>query len=325
MTEVTPVDVLSAAKRIRPFIDRTPFEESRPLSERSGARVFLKMENLQRTGSFKARGAFSFVTAMSDDARAKGVLAVSSGNHAQGVAWAAGEFGLDAVIVMPENTPATKIEATRRYGARVVLAGGNFDEADRIATEMAAESGRTFVSAFADRHVIAGQGTIGLEMMLARPDLDAIIVPTGGGGALCGIACVAKALNPRIRVYGVQSEASCPWYHSFREGRPVEAKVFDSLAEGLSNAAVPEYMFNMGKRWVDGILTVTEEEIAGAMFWMMREHHMIIEGSAAVSVAVLLSHRLRLEGKTAGALLTGGNVDVARVKMIAASEGRLSA
>ncbi len=313
--DLTPVHILRAAERLRPHVLRTPFEQSYALSECCGAEVFLKLENLQKTGAFKARGAFNRVLTMSDAEKARGILTVSSGNHAQGVALAARTFNLDAVVVMPETTPLAKIDGSRRYGAEVRLAGANYDEAEVVGVEMAAECGRTFISPYADVEVVAGQGTTGLEMILERPDLDVILVPAGGGGLICGIACIAKSLNPHVKVYGVQSEASCAWYESFRAGKVVYSPVGDSLAEGLSGQIVEE-MFDLARRWVDGILVVNEGQIAAAMAWMIREHRMIIEGSAAVAVAVLLNDLLDVRGHRVGVVVSGGNVDPGRVKAI---------
>ncbi|MGE5485467.1 MAG: threonine ammonia-lyase [Ignavibacteriales bacterium] len=313
--ELTPVDILKAAERLRPYILRTPFERSDPLSERCGAGVFLKMENLQRTGAFKPRGAFNRILGMTRAERARGIITVSSGNHAQGVALAAHTLHLDAVIVMPEHTPVTKINGARRYGAEVRLVGAGYDDAEVAALEMAAQCGRTFISPYAEVDVVAGQGTVGLEMMFDQPDLDIILAPAGGGGLLSGISCLAKSLNPGVKVYGVQSDASCAWYKSFEAGRAVYAPVGESLAEGLSGQITQE-MFDLARRWVDGILTVTEEQTAAAMAWMIREHHTIIEGSAAVAIAALLNDRLDVRGRKVGVVVSGGNVDADRIRAV---------
>jgi threonine dehydratase len=319
--DVAPVSIISAAERIRPFVLKTPFEPSDPLGSVSGGEIYLKMENMQRTGSFKARGAFNRLMTMTDSERRKGVFTVSAGNHAQGIGLAARTLGIRAAVVMPRVVPHTKVTGTRRYGVEVTLAGADYDEAEAIGAALAAESGMTFVSAYSDAGVVAGQGTVGLEMMLERPDLDSVLVPAGGGGLISGVSCIVKALNPSARVYGVQSEASHAWAESFRAGRATRVRVTGSLAEGLSGQITQE-MFELAMRWVDGFVVVSEAEIAGAMRWLAEEHHLLVEGSGAVGVAAVLNRRADVGGKRVGIVLTGGNVDMSLFRDILGAGAR---
>jgi threonine dehydratase len=305
--------ILTAANRLRHVARCTPLEEWEDLSARAQATVTFKMENLQVTNSFKIRGAYNRISLLGPSDKEKGVITASAGNHAQGVALACRLLGVSALVVVPEDAPATKVEATRRHGAEVRFAGRDYDEAERTAWDLARATGRTFIHAFEDPQVVAGQGTVGLEILQAMPDVDTLIVPMGGGGLIAGVATAAKAINPGIRVIGVQSEASPPWYHSIREGRVLEVTIEDSIAEGLAGS-ITEGAFEYVKTLVDEVTLVSEAEIWDAMGYAISRHHLVVEGSGAVTIAAIRGDRLVLKGRKVAAVLTGGNVDPARVK-----------
>lgn len=308
-------EILAAAKRIAPEVRRTPIEEWEEISQETGARVFFKLENLQKTGSFKVRGALNRLGTLPQNLRDKGIICASAGNHAQGVALASRLYGASALVIVPENTPSTKVAGTRRYGAEVRTLGRDYDEAEAKAWEIARQTGRFFLHAFEDPGVIAGQGTVGLEILQDVPDVDVVVVPAGGGGLIAGIASACRAVNPRIRVHGVQSEASPPWYHSFREGHIVSVPIEDSVAEGLAGG-ITDGIFGYVKGLVDGFILVSEDEIWRAMRYCLIQHHLVIEGSAAVSLAAVTSGRLDIKGMRVAAVLTGGNVDSSRLERV---------
>ncbi|MEW6244580.1 MAG: threonine/serine dehydratase [Bacillota bacterium] len=312
MIEVTLKDILESAKRIGPLIRRTPLEEWEELRTLTGGQIYFKMENLQKTHSFKIRGALNRVMTLDEEDRRRGIICASAGNHAQGVALACRLFGLSALVCVPVNTPATKVEATQRYGAEVRLVGSDYDEAEAAAWEIARDTGRTFVHAFEDSMVVAGQGTVGLEILQELPEVDVVLVPAGGGGLIGGIGAACKAINPRIQVLGIQSEASPVWYRSFLEGRVTEVEIQESVAEGLSGA-ITEVTFDHVKRVVDGFVLVPEDEIYSAMYYALAAHHLVLEGSAAVGIAAVMGGHLNLNGKRVATVLTGGNVDISRV------------
>jgi threonine dehydratase len=270
------------------------------------------MENLQKTGSFKPRGALNKIFSLHTDEKQNGVITASAGNHAQGVALAANLVGTSALIVVPEKAPETKKEGIRQLGAELVIHGSNYDEAEDYANQLAETTGRTYIHAYEDPYIIAGQGTVGLEALLDHPDFDIILVPSGGGGLICGVAVVAKTINPKIKVIGVQSHASPPWYYSFKEKRMVDVEYKDSLADGL-HGAIGEENLKLALKYVDDFVLVEEKEIAEAMCWMATQHHYMIEGSAAVGIAALLYNRVDVSGKKVLNIITGGNVDAKRL------------
>lgn len=310
--QITLQDILLAKKRIQNFLIQTPLIHSNPLSQLTGAEVWLKMENCQKTGAFKLRGALNKVFSLSKTEKQKGVITASSGNHAQGVALAAQLVGTSAVIVVPQYTPETKRTAIQRLGAELVVHGANYDESEAYAMELAKTSGRTYIHGYEDPYIIAGQGTVGLESLLEQPDFDVILVPAGGGGLICGIAIAAKSINPKIQVIGVQSVASPPWYYSFHSKRMVEVEYKETLAEGLLGK-IGEVNLKLALQYVDDFILVEESEIAEAMCWMATQHHVMIEGSAAVGVAALIHQRVNVAGKKVLNVITGGNVDAARI------------
>ncbi len=308
---VEPKDILEAFKIIRTYLRESPFEYSPLLSERVCSRVFLKLENFQLTRSFKARGALNLMLNIRRKEGINEVITASSGNHAQGIAFASRILNMKATIVVPESCPETKKKAIKAIGGENVILlehGDIYDEAEEEAMKIASKKGIPFVPPAEHRLIMAGAGTVGLEMMLENPDLDMILVPAGAGGLILGIATIVKALNPRIKIYGVQSEASPPWYYSWKAGKLVEVKIEESLADGLSGG-IKEEMLELAKTRVDDFLLVSEEEIAEAMRYSIMELHQIVEGAGAVGLAAILSGKIDVKDKRVGVVISGGNVD----------------
>jgi threonine dehydratase len=307
MVEITFKDIDQARTRIGGIARRTPLEHSRWLSRESGRHVSLKLECLQVTGSFKLRGAMSKLSRLNDEQRARGVLTVSAGNHGLAVAHCAEALGIDATIVVPESASRAKVEAIRRYPVTLIERGPGYDDAERAARVMERETSATFVSPYNDQDVIAGQGTIALEMLEDAPDLDAIIVPVGGGGLIAGVAIAAKAVKPNIKVYGVEPEASPTMSEALRAGRLVEIEEQKTIADGLAgNIEAGSITFPIVQRLVDGIILVSEEAILNAMVRIAREDHLMIEGSAAAGVAALAD--TAIQGHRVAAIITGRNI-----------------
>ncbi|HSE97912.1 MAG TPA: threonine/serine dehydratase [Blastocatellia bacterium] len=311
MTEeqVTIEDVLEAAERIRPRVRRTPIERSRWLSNDAGREVWLKLECFQTTGSFKLRGAMSRLAALDGAERARGVLTVSAGNHGLAVAHCATELGARATVVVPRSASRAKVEAIGRYPVTLIEAGSGYDEAEREALKMAGETEAVFVSPYNDPYVIAGQGTVALEMLEDRPDLDCLLIPVGGGGLIAGIAIAARAINPDIKIYGVEPAASPTMTGSLEAGRIVEIEEDETIADGLAGNIEPgSITFPVIQRLVDGIILVSEASIRKAVARVAREDHLMIEGSAAVAVAAL--EDARIEGRRVAAVITGRNISL---------------
>jgi threonine dehydratase len=308
---ISLADIYRARARIAPLVVRTPLLRSAPLSARAGAAVYMKLENVQQTGSFKARGAANKILGLSDSERAAGLITVSSGNHGRAVSYVAGTLGTPATVCLADNVPANKVEGIRRYGAEVVVGGKSYDEAVEFAVRMQAERGLTFVHPFDDPLVIAGQGTIGLEILEDRPDVETVVVPLSGGGLIAGIALALKSANPAIRVVGVSMERAPVMHASLQAGQivdlPEEPTLADALVGGLG--PVNEYTFALCRALLDETVLVSEEEIGRAMAFMLEAHHLVVEGGGAVGIAALLSGRLDL-GKRAAVVVTGGNVDI---------------
>ncbi|MCC7368005.1 MAG: threonine/serine dehydratase [Chloroflexi bacterium] len=306
---VTLLDVQAASRRIRPYVQRTPLERSGWLSQASGAEVWLKLECFQLTGSFKLRGALNALLSLDAEARAKGVLTASAGNHGLGVAQAAQLTGLPAMVVVPETASAAKVELLRQSGCTLILHGPDYDAAEAHAIELARARGITFVSAYDDPAVVAGGGTISLEILEEQPDADVLLVPAGGGGLISGVALAAKGLKPAVRVVGVQSTASPSLHAALAAGHQVPVTVEDSLADGLSgNIAVGSITVDLACRYVDEVKLVSEAEIAAAMRATLEHEHILIEGSAAVTVALLLRGEIPVAGQRVVLVLTGRNV-----------------
>lgn len=301
--EISARDVLAAHRRIAGRIWPTPLM---PADIGGGRPVHLKLECWQRTGSFKVRGAMNAMSLLDGEGRRRGVIAVSAGNHAQGVALAAAEAGTSALIVMPENASRVKVEAVRALGAEVRLVGRDYDEAELALPTVQAETGRALVHPFADPAVVAGQGTVGLEIALERPTVRQVVIPVGGGGLAVGSAVALKALLPGVRVYGVQTEASAPVVASYRAGRHVRVAYGPSLADGLWGDTTDE-MVEMCLAHLDGVLEVTEAAVARAMRQLFREQRVVAEGSGAAALAALREGLLPSDVETA-AVITGRNV-----------------
>jgi len=303
--------IREARDRIADVARVTPIEYSHTFSERTGAAVHLKLENFQRTGAFKIRGALNRITTLSDAEQAAGVVTASAGNHAQGVALAATRAGVDATIVMPEHAPISKVKATRGYGARVVLAGVDYEEAQARAHEIEREEGRTYVHAFDDKMVMAGQGTIGLEILEQQPDVETVIVPIGGGGLISGIATAIKAQQPDVRVIGVQAEGAASVVESLENGEIQSRDSVDTVADGIATRSVGEQPFEIIQERVDEVVTVSDEEIALALTMLLERSKTLVEGAGAVALSALLEGRFEHEeGEVIVPALCGGNIDM---------------
>ncbi len=272
--------------------------------------LYLKTENLQVTGAFKARGAYYKISQLSEEERQKGVIACSAGNHAQGVARAAQKYGIRSLICMPNAAPISKVEATKSYGAEICLVEGTYDDAHDKAVELQKETGATFIHPFDDEMVIAGQGTIGLEILQQLPDVDAIIVPIGGGGLISGIAYAVKSLNPDIKVYGVQSAGAPSMYLSMAHGKVETLDSVNTFADGIAVKTPGDLTFDICSKYVDEIMTVTDDELATAILALIEKQKLISEGAGAVSVAAALFDKFPIKGKKVCCLVSGGNIDV---------------
>ncbi len=275
-----------------------------------GVDIYLKTENLQLTGSFKVRGAYYKMSKLSEEEKSHGVVACSAGNHAQGVALAAQKSGIKATICLPDGAPISKIEATKSYGADVCLVEGVYDDAYQKALSLRDECGYTFIHPFNDEDVIAGQGTIALEIEDQLPNLDAVIVPIGGGGLISGVAYAMKAINPNVKVYGVQAAGAPSMYKSIREGKIGELSGVSTIADGIAVKKPGDLTYEICSKYVDEIVTVTEDEIAAAILALMEQHKLVTEGAGAVAVAAAMFDKLELAGKKVVCLLSGGNIDV---------------
>jgi threonine dehydratase len=307
---VTLNQIETALRRIRPSIGISPAAQSHELSRIAGGPVFLKLENLQRTGSFKERGALNKLLLLTAEERGRGLVTASAGNHAQAVAYHAGRIGVKAQIWMPLTTPLAKVSATRKHGAEVVLHGTSFDEAYTAAREHCCQEQRTFIHPFDDEHVIAGQGTLGPELLEQLPQLDAAIVPVGGGGLIAGVAVALKELRPRIRLIGVQTSLLPSMCAALREKLPVLLPAASTIADGIAVRSAGEKTLPLVEKYVDDLVLVDEEEIANSILFLLEREKTVAEGAGAVGVAALLHAKIDLHGQTAAVLVSGGNVDV---------------
>ena len=272
--------------------------------------IYLKTENLQITGSFKVRGAYYKISQLSDDEKAKGVIACSAGNHAQGVALAASKNGIKSLICLPDGAPISTVEATKSYGADVCLVNGVYDDAYNKAIQLRDEKGYTFIHPFDDENVIAGQGTIGLELLDQLPDIDAIIVPIGGGGLISGVAFAAKMLKPEIKIYGVQASGAPSMLVSMESGKIECLDSVSTIADGIKVKEPGVNTFDCCQKYVDEIVTVTDDEISSAILALIEQHKLIAEGAGAVSVAAAMFNKVPIKGKKTVCLVSGGNIDV---------------
>ncbi|GFO59087.1 L-threonine ammonia-lyase [Geomonas silvestris] len=308
--------ILDAAHRLKKRVRRTELIQAHHFSEQLGLPLYFKCENLQRTGAFKIRGALNFMTSQPRQALSGGVITASAGNHAQGVAFSADLLGVKATVYMPESTPPQKVFATRDYGATVVLEGKNFDEACSAALREAEAGGALFVHPFNDPYVMAGQGTIGLELLEDLPDLANVLVPIGGGGLIAGIARAIKETHPHVRIIGVESAAAPSMQLSLKKGHILTAPIMASLADGIAVKTVGDQTFPVVKDLVDEVVLVDEEEIALAIVSLLERNKLMVEGAGAVGLAALLNGRVkRLSGKTV-AVLSGGNIDVKTIAVV---------
>jgi threonine dehydratase len=310
LESVTLTSIQTARARIGEAIYFSPCQLSSDLSELTGLPLHLKLENLQRTGSFKERGALNKLLTLSQAERERGVVTASAGNHAQGVAFHAAALGIRAQIVMPLATPQIKVAATRGFGADVVLHGSNYDEACEEALRRCVEEGRTFIHPFDDAEIINGQGTIGLELLEQVPDLEAVVVPIGGGGLISGVACALKETNPRIRVIGVEPEKLPSMLRAREAGAPVTLKAEATVADGIAVRRAGDLTLPLVSRYVDEIVTVDDEEIASAILMLLEHEKTLAEGAGAAALAALLQSKTNLRQRRTVVLVSGGNIDV---------------
>jgi threonine dehydratase len=308
--DITIKDIKKADKNLRGITHKNNLIYSQTFSDISGNNIYLKTENLQKTGSFKIRGAYNKIVNLSPQEKQKGVIASSAGNHAQGVALAAATYGIKSTIVMPSAAPLAKVSATSSYGAEVVLHGTVYDDCYEKALEIQAQTGAVFVHPFDDADVIAGQGTIGLEILEELPDIDIIIVPIGGGGIISGIAIAAKALKPDVKIIGVQSKSADSMYQSLKEGKITSLTHTNSIADGIAVKKPGKLTYEICKQYVDEVILIEEDEIANSVLMLLERCKLLAEGAGAAAVAPLISGRLDCKNKNIVSVITGGNIDV---------------
>ncbi|RUM76486.1 MAG: threonine ammonia-lyase [Sulfurovum sp.] len=306
-----------ASRRLEGVAHRTPFSYAPILSEMSGYEVYLKKENLQRTGAFKLRGAFNKIATLVERGQKGGVVAASAGNHAQGVAFSAKYFGIQATIVMPDSTPLTKVQGVREFGAEVILHGANYDEAYAYATTYAEQHQKDFVHPFTDDEVMAGQGTVALEMIEEQEDLDAIVVPVGGGGLISGIGVATKALKPHIKVIGIASSGASAMKKSYDSKQALSTKSVRTIADGIAVRDASPITLEHILNHVDSLELVCEDEISAGILFLLERQKLLVEGAGAVGVAALIHGKIDLpKGSKIGLVLSGGNIDVTMLSLI---------
>ena len=301
-------DFIKAKEKLSKVLLETHLIYSPIFSKESGNKVFIKPENLQKTGSFKLRGAYNKISNLTDAEKKRGVIASSAGNHAQGVAYGAKESGIKAVIVMPKSTPLIKVESTKQYGAEVILHGDVYDDAYKKAKELEEKEGYVFVHPFNDEDVLDGQGTIALEILEELPETDIILVPIGGGGLISGIACAAKILKPEIKIIGVEPEGAASAYEAIKENKVVELKEANTIADGTAVKKIGDLNFEYIKKYVDEIITVSDYELMEAFLLLVEKHKIIAENSGILSVAA--TKKLKEKNKKIVSVISGGNIDV---------------
>ncbi|MFC2337145.1 MAG: threonine ammonia-lyase [Negativicutes bacterium] len=310
----TIADIFHAAKQLDGVAVKTKLIESPYFSSLCGGTVYLKPENLQNTGSFKLRGAYNKISQLSAAERAKGVITASAGNHAQGVAFSAQKLGVKAVICMPATTPILKVEATRAYGAEVVLYGDTFDDAYARSLELQKEKGYVYIHPFNDIQVLLGQGTVAKEIIDDCPDIDAILVPIGGGGLASGIAMATKLVNPKVKVIGVEPAGAACMEAAFKAGKVVTLPAVDTVADGCAVKTAGDLTYAFCRKYLDEIITVSELEIMSALLSLIEKHKLIAEGAGVLSLAAL--SKLKLRGKKAAAIISGGNIDISTISAL---------
>jgi threonine dehydratase len=311
-------DIYLARQKIYPLARHTPLVHSAALSIKGETAVYLKLETVQEIGAFKIRGAANKILGLAPDQKERGVVTVSTGNHGRAVAYVAQQVGIRAVVCISEQVPANKVAAIEQLGAEVVICGQSQDDAGERAEQLMAEQGLAMIHPFDDPYIIAGQGTIGLELLQERPSLNSVLVPLSGGGLIAGIGLALKAADPVLRVIGVSMERSPVMYHSLQAGHPVQLEELPTLADSLQGGIGLDnrYTYRMVQEYVDEIILVSEEEIAAAMAFAFRQHHLVIEGGAAVGIAALRSHKASNLGRETAVVLSGGNVDLAQLMQI---------
>jgi threonine dehydratase len=313
---ITLADVKAALERVRQSIYLSPCTLSATFSQLTGNSIYLKLDNLQRTGAFKERGALNKLLTLTKEERDQGVIAASAGNHAQGLAFHAGKRGIKAQICMPLTTPLIKVSATKAYGAEVILHGANYDDACDEAIRRGERQLLTFIHPFDDDAVIAGQGTLGLEMLLQHPELEAVVVPIGGGGLIGGIACAIKETNPKVQVFGVQTSRLPSMKAAVTQGKPVTIPAAATIADGIAVRRAGERTLPLVQKYVDEIVTVDEEEIANAILLLLEREKTMAEGAGAAAIAALVNHKIQMSGKKVAVLVGGGNIDVTLLSRI---------
>jgi threonine dehydratase len=313
---VNLADIQTALGRLRDSIYLSPYTHSEGFSRTTGNEVFLKLDNHQKTGAFKERGALNKLLTLSAKERSAGVITASAGNHAQGLAYHAHRHGIRALICMPLTTPLIKVSAVKGYGAEVILSGANYDEAYEEAMRRSQHEQRTFVHAFDDDAVIAGQGTLGLEILQQHPDVEAIVVPIGGGGLIGGIACAVKETKPGVQVFGVQPARLPSMQVAIAEGKPVTLSPAATIADGIAVRRAGDRTLPLVQKYVDQIVTVDEEEIANAVLLLLEREKTLAEGAGAAAMAAVVNHKLPLSGKKVAVLVCGGNIDVTLLSRI---------
>jgi len=313
---VTLETIRAARERIGDSVFVSPFMRSETFSKLTGNSIYLKLENLQMTGSYKERGALNKILLLTDDEKRRGVIAASAGNHAQAVAYHATKRGIAAQICMPLTTPLVKVSATREFGGEVILVGANYDETCDEALRRCAEFGLTFVHPFDDEAVISGQGTLGIEMLEQQPNLDVLVIPVGGGGLIGGVSCAAKTLKPGIQVIGVQSSKLPSMKKAMEHGGPVTLPPKVTIADGIAVRCAGSVTYPIVKKYVDDVVTVDDEEIAKAILLLLEKEKTLAEGAGAVGVAAVIQHKISLHGKNVGVLIGGGNIDVSLLSRI---------
>ena len=313
---ITLNDIKDAKKQLEKAISLTPLMKAPILSKEKNAEIYLKEDNLQITGSFKIRGAFNRVALLDEKRRKNGVVAASAGNHAQGLAFAAKYFDCEATIFMPEATPLTKVLGVKSYGANVVLIGENFDEAYANATKFAKENNKEFIHPFADNAVIAGQGTIALEILEKLEEVEQIIVPIGGGGLIAGVAIAAKSINPNIKITGVVASGAKGMKDSFLAGIPIDSASVKTIADGIAVRDVTPKLLDLILEYVDEVVEVSDNEIANAILFLLEKHKLMVEGAGAVSVAAIMHDKVDISNKKVCAIVSGGNIDVTMLSLI---------
>ena len=300
--------IYHAAYVLKPVARKTDVIYAAKLSQ--GYDLYLKTENLQLTGSFKLRGAYYKISQLNEEQRKAGIIACSAGNHAQGVALAASRMGIKAIVCMPDGAPISKVEATKALGAEVCLVKGAYDDAYNYACQLQQETGMTFIHPFNDEEVIAGQGTIGLEILDQLPDVDAVVCSIGGGGLISGVACAIKSLNPKVKVYGVQAENAPSMKRSLEAGEAITLDSVRTFADGIAVKHPGDITLDMVRKYVDEVVTVSEDEIAAAILALMEKQKLVAEGAGAVTVAAAIFGKLPIAGKKVCCLISGGNIDV---------------